>query len=90
MSEHEAVKPSMEEVLLRLNAEYPVILVTGPRQEISVWVKVDPDTVKEEDNFTRNVSNIGHYGTGDLEILIKNDEDLERAKPLIVRSYEGV
>jgi len=32
MSEHEAVKPSMEEVLLRLNAEYPVILVTGPRQ----------------------------------------------------------
>jgi len=32
MSEHEAIKPSMEEVLLRLNAEYPAILVTGPRQ----------------------------------------------------------
>ena len=32
MSEHEAIKPSMEEVFLRLNAEYPAILVTGPRQ----------------------------------------------------------
>ena len=69
---------------------FACVYITPKKQEISVWVKVDPRTVKEEDNFTRNVSNIGHYGTGDLEILIKNDEDLERAKPLIVRSYEGV
>jgi predicted transport protein len=29
------------------------------------------------------VESIGHYGTGDLEIRIKTDADLERAKPLI-------
>ena len=34
------------------------------------------------------MTNIGHYGTGDLEIRIKSDADLEHAKPLIVRSYE--
>ena len=32
---------------------------------------------------------IGHWGTGDLELTIKNLEDLEKAKPLIVRSHEG-
>lgn len=59
-------------------------------KEIAVWVKVDPDTIELENGFTRNVREIGHYGTGDLEILIKNEEDLEKAKPLIVKSYEAV
>ena len=38
--------------------------------------------------FTRDVSNVGHYGTGDLEITLVKPEDLERAIPLIKRSYE--
>jgi len=53
-----------------------------------IFVKIDPSSIVLEQNFTRDVSNIGHYGTGDLEIRIRNIEDLERAKPLIVRSYE--
>ena len=31
--------------------------------------------------------NIGHYGTGDLEISIKTDQDFEKTKPLIERAY---
>jgi predicted transport protein len=37
--------------------------------------------------FTRDVSDVGHFGTGDLEITLTNAEDLEKAKPLIERSY---
>lgn len=59
------------------------------KREIVVWVKVDPDTVEIEPGFTRDVREIGHYGTGDLEILIRSDADLERAKPLILQSYEA-
>ncbi|MDQ0314753.1 hypothetical protein J2S73_001190 [Amorphus orientalis] len=29
---------------------------------------------------------IGHFGTGDLEITLKNHDDFERTKPLFVRS----
>jgi predicted transport protein len=32
---------------------------------------------------------IGHFGTGDLEITLSKPEDLERAMPLIKRSYEN-
>ncbi|MCM3317170.1 DUF5655 domain-containing protein [Rummeliibacillus stabekisii] len=53
-----------------------------------VYVKVDPETIELEPGFTRDVRNIGHYGTGDLEIQIKNDTDLEKAKELIVKSFE--
>jgi predicted transport protein len=53
-----------------------------------LYVKIDPSTIQLEKGFTRDVHNIGHYGTGDLEIIIQSDEDLERAKPLVLKSYE--
>ena len=57
-------------------------------KRISVYVKVDPDTVALEPGFTRDVRKVGHFGTGDLEVTILTDEDMERAKPLLLRSYE--
>jgi len=54
-----------------------------------VYVKVDPDSIDLEDGFTRDVRNIGHFGTGDLEITLKAASDLEKAKPLIERSYQS-
>jgi predicted transport protein len=63
--------------------------ISVQKREIIVWVKVNPNTVEIEPGFTRDVREIGHYGTGDLEILIRSDADLERAKHLILRSYEA-
>ena len=53
----------------------------------AIFVKVDPASIPLEPDFTRNVSSIGHYGTGDLEIRVRNLADLEKAKPLIAQSY---
>ena len=55
--------------------------------KILIFVKVDPATVQLEAGFTRDVSNVGHFGTGDLEITLSNAEDLDKAKPLIELSY---
>lgn len=55
---------------------------------ITVYVKVNPDSITIEPGFTRDVRKIGHYGTGDLEITIMNDEQFEKAKPLFHESYE--
>jgi predicted transport protein len=56
---------------------------------LKVYLKVNPDSVALENDFTRDVRNIGHFGTGDLEVTIRNHDDLERAKPLILQSYES-
>ena len=53
---------------------------------ILVFVKVDADTITLEKGFTRDVRNIGHFGTGQLEITIQTLADLEKAKPLIEKS----
>lgn len=61
-----------------------------PQKKILLaYVKVDPDAVKLENGFTRDVRKIGHYGTGDLEITIRNAADFQRAKPLFEVSYES-
>ena len=56
---------------------------------VLVYLKVQPSEVTLTTGFTRDVSEIGHYGTGDLEVKIRTPEDLERAKPLIRKSYEA-
>ncbi len=56
--------------------------------KILLYLKVKPDTITLEQGFTRDVTNIGHYGTGDLEVVISNDEDIEKAKHLINIAYD--
>ena len=60
---------------------------------IRLYLKVDLEAVamieRLEDGFTRDVRNIGHFGTGNLEVTVKNHEDFERAKSLIHQSYEA-
>ncbi len=56
--------------------------------QLKMFLKLDPDTIELIEGFSRDVRKIGHFGTGDLELTIGSHDDLERAKPLILRSYE--
>lgn len=58
-------------------------------KKLLVFTKVNPDDIELINGFTRDVSKIGHFGTGDLETTLRSIDDLERAKPLIVASYEA-
>lgn len=55
----------------------------------TLYLKVDPKSITIEPGFTRDVSEVGHWGTGDLEVWVCDQRTLDKAKPLIVRSYEG-
>jgi predicted transport protein len=56
---------------------------------VTAFLKIDPATVTIETSFTRDVKKIGHFGTGDLEVSMKNLDDFAKAQPLLVRAYEG-
>lgn len=58
------------------------------QKQIIVRVKLDPESVELEEGFTRDTRSIGHYGTGDLEISIKNENDFIKAKKFFDRAYE--
>lgn len=61
-----------------------------PKQDpqVRLWLKLDPDSVTLEEGFSRDVRTIGHWGTGDLELVIRNQEDFAKAQSLIERSYQ--
>ena len=56
-------------------------------KQIILFLKLNPETVDLQEGFTRDMRNIGHYGTGDLQVTIKNVADFEKAKPLLERAY---
>jgi predicted transport protein len=64
------------------------VTVAVQRKGMYVYLRLDPSTVALEDGFSRDVTRIGHWGTGNLEIWINDKESLKKAQPLIVRAYE--
>lgn len=59
------------------------------KDALFLWLKLNPETVSLEPGFSRDVRQIGHWGTGDVEVLIKSHADLDKAKSLIQKAYEG-
>jgi predicted transport protein len=58
--------------------------------KVTLYPKLDPTKVGGPPGISRNVSDIGHYGTGDLKVTLKNLDDFEAAKPFIRMAYEEV
>lgn len=54
---------------------------------VQLHLKLNPDTVNLVPGFVEDVRNKGHWGTGDLRVIIKSTEDFEKAQPLIYRAY---
>lgn len=64
------------------------VICVGAKQS-SLWLnlKLNPDTVDLIPGFVEDYREKGHWGTGDLRVIIKNIEDFEKAQHLINRAY---
>lgn len=61
-----------------------------PKQDpqVRMWIRLDPESVELDGDFAKDMRGVGHWGTGDLQLCLRTPEDLEKAKPLIERSYQ--
>ncbi|WP_223572033.1 DUF5655 domain-containing protein, partial [Salmonella enterica] len=64
-------------------AVYPV---TDPH--LRLWLKINPQHIQLEEGFSRDVTHIGHWGTGDVELIVRNEHDLDKAKLLIEKAWQ--
>jgi predicted transport protein len=60
--------------------------VVVQKSSIIVYLKMEPTAEALKEPNTRDVREIGHWGTGDLELSIKNAADFDRAKTLLQRA----
>lgn len=57
------------------------------KNSVFLHLKLDPDTVELVPGLVEDYRYIGHWGTGDLRIILKSIDDFEKVKPLIDRAY---
>jgi predicted transport protein len=67
-----------------------IVCMEVQKQKIYLFLKLDPTTDAGPPRISRDVSEIGHFGTGDLEVTLKTQADLEAAKPFIEKAYRGI
>lgn len=83
------IKVTKYYVAFRRIKNFASVEVYTQKRKLQVFLKLDPTSVILEEGFTRDVTNIGHLGTGNLELTISNADDLTKALPLIQASYEA-
>lgn len=59
------------------------------RNRLLLYLHLDPAPAVATLANARDVSTIGHWGTGDLEVALSSLTDLDAVKPLIASAYEG-
>lgn len=57
---------------------------------LRIWLKLKYSHITNPPIFARDVSNIGHWGSGDVELRISNRSELDAATDLIRQSFEGI
>lgn len=62
-------------------------LVPPKRAKLLVYLKADPAKVDLVPGLARDVTGLGHHGTGDLELTLQSERDLERAAGYFRVSY---
>jgi predicted transport protein len=63
-----------------------LVLPQNRAPRLQLFLKLPGETT--EDGFTRDVSKIGHWGTGDMEVNVRTADELEKAKVLVLKGYE--
>ncbi len=55
---------------------------------LKLWLNLQKDKLDDPKEIARDVSNIGHWGNGDYEIQISNDEEIDYIMSLIKQSLK--
>ncbi len=86
--------PAVEEVPKKFYVAYKIsqnIVCMEPQsRNIKLFLKLSIADIESPPRFYRDVSQIGHYGTGDTEFTICSDAEFEQVKPFIELAYNKI
>lgn len=57
-------------------------------KRLKIWLDIAPNDLQDPYRLARDVTNVGHWGTGDVEVNLDNEEQLESVFNLIKQSYQ--
>ena len=65
-----------------------VIDILPQKKALKMWINMNKGELDDTKGIARDVSTTGHWGNGDYEIQIKNDDDLEYILSLVKQSIK--
>jgi predicted transport protein len=65
-----------------------IVDIHPQKKALKMWINLSKGELDDSKNITRDVSSTGHWGNGDYELQIDNDEDLEYILSLIKQSIK--
>lgn len=65
-----------------------IVDITLQKKALKIWLNTKAGTLNDSRDIARDVSSTGHWGNGDYEIQISNDEDIEYIFSLIKQLYK--
>jgi predicted transport protein len=89
LSIDEAVEEAPKKFYVAYKVSQNFVCVEAKKGKIILFLKINPKEIQIPKNG-RDVTNVGHYGTGDFEITITNSDDLEKSKEYIKNAYENI
>ena len=75
------IVPKLDYIAFKKNSNIADICIQ--RKGLKLWINLKKGILDDPKNLMRDVSNIGHWGNGDYELVIKNTDDLEYIMSLI-------
>ncbi len=73
---------------IAFKAERNFIDVLPQKNKIKIWLNLSRGQLNDPNKFTRDVSEVGHWGNGDYEMHLSTSDELSYLFTLIKQSYE--
>ena len=82
------MRESQKKFYLAYQRSQNFVCIEMQTRKIALYLQLDPRKERLEDGFSRDMTHIGHHGTGSFQILISDEKTLEKALPYIKKAYE--
>jgi len=84
-----SVHPQKHYVAFKRSRNFASVQVYSQKKQVRIFLNIDPETVDLSRSGVRDVRQIGHFGTGNLEITAKIKRDLDVFVDLFEQSYKN-
>ncbi len=85
---------SIEEVPKKYYVAYKIsqniVCMEVKGRNVKLFLKLKPSDIPAQTAYYRDVTSIGHYGTGDVEFTFASEADFEPVKAFIQMAYNKV
>lgn len=85
-----AIEEAPKKYYIAYKSSKNIVCMEAKSRNIKLFLKLKPSEVLEPPKNYRDVSKIGHYGTGEVEFTISKPEEFEETKKYIELAYNKV